>query len=122
MARWPKDSIKLPKLHIHQIISQLHARSDCLQDFRIATQEDDELALFKQTIMTGWPSTIREVPSKIQLYWTFREELTAEDGLVLKGTYIVIPHKKCHQVLSLMHHSELCNSCIDQNIPGLGGC
>ena len=36
-----KDSIKLPKLHIHQIISQLHARSDSLQDLRIATQEDE---------------------------------------------------------------------------------
>ena len=40
-----KDTIKLPKLHIHQIRSQLNARSDSLNDMRIATQEDDELAL-----------------------------------------------------------------------------
>ena len=52
---------------------------------RIVTQEDDELALLKHTIMSGWPSTIREVPSKIQPYWTFREELTVEDGIVLKS-------------------------------------
>ena len=54
-----KDSIKLPKLHIHQISSQLHARNESLQYLRIATQEDDELALLKHTITTGWPSTIR---------------------------------------------------------------
>ena len=35
MARWPKDTIKLPKFHIHQITSALHARSDSLQDIRI---------------------------------------------------------------------------------------
>ena len=48
-----KDTIKLPKLHIHQITSQLNARSDSLNDIRIATQEDDELALLKHTIMHG---------------------------------------------------------------------
>ena len=57
--------MKLPKLHIHQITRQLKARSDSLQDIRIATQEDNDLALHKHTIMSGWPSTTREVPSKI---------------------------------------------------------
>ena len=46
--------------------------SDSLNQMRIATQEDDELALLKHTITHGWPSTIREVPRKIQPYWTFR--------------------------------------------------
>ena len=92
-----KDAIKLPKLHIYQITSQQNAKSDSLQDIRIATQGDDELALFKHTITSGWPSTIKEVPSEIQPYWIFREELTVEDGIVLKGTHTVIPHKK-HQV------------------------
>ena len=35
-----KHTIKLLKLHIHQITSQLNARSDSLNDIRIATQED----------------------------------------------------------------------------------
>ena len=80
-----KDTIELPKLHIYHITSQMNARSASLNDIRIATQEDDELALFKHTIMHGWPSTIREVPSEIQPYWTFREELTVEDSIVLKA-------------------------------------
>ena len=62
---------------------------------RFAKQEDDELALLKHTIIHGWPSTIREVPSEIQAYWTFKEELTVEDGIVLKGIQKVVPYKKC---------------------------
>ena len=61
-----KDTIKLPKLHVHQIINQLQARSNSLHELRIATQEDDELALLKHTLTHVWPSTIREVASKIQ--------------------------------------------------------
>ena len=79
---------------------------------RIATQEDDELAPLKHTIRHGWPSTIREVPSKIQPYWAFREELTIEDVIILKGTWIVIPHKKHEPTLKLIHKGHL----------GLGNC
>ena len=28
---------------------------------------------------------------ELQVYWTFREEMTVEDGLILKATRIVIP-------------------------------
>ena len=103
----PKDAIKLPKLHIHQITSQLHAGSDSLQDIRLTTQEEDEFALLNHTIMAGWPSTFREDPSEIQPYWTFKEELTMEDGIVLQGTHIVIPHKKCQATLNLIHEGHL---------------
>ena len=102
-----KDSIKLPKLHAYLITKQLCARSDSLQQIRIATQEDDELALLKHTITQGWPRTIKEVPSVLQSYWTFREELTKEEGIILMITWIVIPAKKCETVLQLIHEGHL---------------
>ena len=52
-------------------------------------------------------STIKEVPNVFQPYWTFQEELTAEDGLVLKGTRIVIPIKKPEAVLNVIHEGHL---------------
>ena len=94
-----KDTIKLPKLHIYQITNQLSARSDSLNQMGIATQEDD-------TITHGWPNTFREVPSEIQPYWTFREELTIEDGIILKGTQIVVPDKNCEVTHKLIHEGQ----------------
>ena len=94
-----QDSIKLSKLSVYQITSQLNARSDSLQQLREATQADDMLAILKYTINQGWPSSIKDVPSKIQPFWTFQEELTIEDGLILKGTRIVIPSKKQDDIL-----------------------
>ena len=73
-----KDTIKLPRLYAYHNTNQLCARSDSLQQIRIATQEDDALVLLKHTITQGWSSTIKEVPSVLQSYWTFREELTIE--------------------------------------------
>ena len=62
--------------------------------------------------MHGWPSTIKEVPSEIQPYWTFRKELTVEYDNVLKGTWIVVPYKKHQATCKLLHEGHL----------GLGKC
>ena len=102
-----QDSIKLPKVIIYQITSQLNARSDSLQQLCEASQADDTLAILKYTIQKGWPSTIKELPNEIQPYWTFKEELTIEDGLILKRTRIVVPSMKQVEILKLIHEGHL---------------
>ena len=57
--------------------------------------------------MTGWPTNIREIPQILHPYWTFCEELSIEDGLILKGTQIIIPAKKCEVILKQIHDSHL---------------
>ena len=61
----------------------------------------------KHIIQHGWPKTVKEVPQEIQKYWTFCEELTIEDGLILKGTWIVIPDKMREDILKQIHEGHL---------------
>ena len=102
-----KDTIKLPELQVNQITQQLPARSDSLQQLRLSTQTNNELAILKHTIMQGWPKSIKQVPPVLQPFWIFREELTVEDGLILKGTRIIIPNKQCKATLKLIHEGHL---------------
>ena len=57
--------------------------------------------------MTGWPNNIKEIPPILQPYWTFQEELTIEDGLILKGTRIIISSKRQEVILNQIHDSHL---------------
>ena len=102
-----KGSIKLPKLQIYHITQQLPARSDSLHQLRLSLQADDEFALLRHTIMQGWPKSVKKVLPALQPFWTFREELTVEDGLILKGTRIVIPTKQHKAILKLLHKGHL---------------
>ena len=102
-----QDSIKLPKLSVYQITHQHNARSNSLQQLHEASQADDTLAILKYTIQKGWPSSIKELPSEIQPFWTFQEELTIKDGLILKGTKIVVPNMKQAVILKLIHEGHL---------------
>ena len=102
-----QDKIKLPRLKVHLLTTRLSATSDKLQQIRQATQDDDTMALLKHTITFGWPHTVQELPKELQAYWTFREEMTVEDGLILKATRIVIPPSMRESTLHQLHEGHL---------------
>ena len=80
---------------------------DSLQQLRMATQTDVELAILKHTILQGWIKSIKQVPPMSHPFWTFREELTIEDGLILKGTRIIILNNHHKAVSKLIHEGHL---------------
>ena len=102
-----QDKIRLPRLKVHLVTARLSATSDKLQQIRQATQDDDTMALLKHTITYGWPQTMQELPKELQTYWTFREEMTVEDGLILKATRIVIPPSMRESTLHQLHEGHL---------------
>ena len=102
-----KDNIVLPKLKVNAITQQLSNPDDVIQEIRLETTKDDELSLLKYVVTTGWPEQIREVPKEIQPYWTFREELTVENGLLLKSTRIIIPKVMRDRFLNELHTGHL---------------
>ena len=72
--------------------SYVNASPTALSQVRDATSADATMALLRETIANGWPETRSECPETLPPYWTFRDELGVEDGVVLlKGTRIVIP-------------------------------
>ena len=83
-----KDSIKLPKLQVYKIIQQLPASSDSLHQLRLSMQADDELPLLRQTIMQGWPKSIKQVPPELQPFQPFRDEITVVELTHLEGHQI----------------------------------
>ena len=87
--------------------ARLSATSDKLQQIRQATQDDDTMALLKHTITYGWPQTVQELPKELQAYWTFREEMTVENGLILKATRIAIPPSMRESTLQQLHEGHL---------------
>ena len=67
-----QDSIKLSKLNVYQITSQLNARSDSLQQLCEALQAYDTLAILKYTIQKEWPSNIKNSQVKYRYSGHFR--------------------------------------------------
>ena len=102
-----KDTIKLPILQVNQITAHARCTQDRIDRFRQSTVKDDTLALLKHTVQHGWPQTITELPPELHPYWTFREEISIEDGILLKEERIIIPAVDQPDFLQQLHHGHL---------------
>ena len=61
------------------------------------------MLMLKEAIVQGWPKEIRECPLQLHNYWKFRDELSIVDGVVIKGSCIVIPFKYRPKLLCMLH-------------------
>lgn len=53
--------------------------------FRAATAEHPEMQLLKEITLRGWLDEKSAVPTEIQPYWTFRDEITHKSWLMFKA-------------------------------------
>ena len=78
-----------------------------LEQLQRSTGQDDTLQTLRTTILTGWPMQKEEVPFKIREYWSYRDELTVHNGVLFKGSRVVIPQRLEPEVKSRIHSSHL---------------
>ena len=88
---------------IAQVLKVEPTRLEYLQD---ATKSDNELTDLSKLITEGWPDSLQDVPEHLRPYWSFRDELTIMNGLVLKGNRVVIPRSDRHNTLERLHDSH----------------
>ena len=55
-----------------------------LTQIRQATNADSTLCELKVRILKGWPESRRELHKDLQPYWSYRDELSIENGVLLK--------------------------------------
>ena len=87
--------------------AHLNASPSCIQQLKEETAKDEEMSLLKDVIMEGWPEERRECPYPMRKYWNYRDELGVENGIILKGTRIVVPKSLQQEVLAQLHQGHL---------------
>lgn len=98
---------ELPQLDIHFVTRTLPASPTRLQQIREETTNDPTLSTLRDAIYKGWPDKREKCPVVLHEYWNFREELTIEDGIILKGDRIVVPTSLRKEILSIIHQGHL---------------
>ena len=76
------------------------------QLLRDETTQDPLLNELQSIVHTGWPDTIKELPTDIRPYWSFRDELAMESGVLFKGRQILIPQSMQKEILQQLHQGH----------------
>lgn len=54
----------------------------------------------------GWPDSSKKLPSDLRPFYAIRDELTLDNGLVLRGQRFVIPHSLQHYYAKQLHQGH----------------
>lgn len=95
------------ELEVNMITHHLPMSEEKLQKFMAATAEDHEMHLLKAITLTGWPDDKSAVPTEIQPYWRFRDEITHTSGLMFKAAKLIVPHQLRQNMLNKIHEPHL---------------
>ena len=98
---------QLPQLDVHHVTKTIPATAARLQQIREETANDLILSKLLEVVHNGWPDKREKCPQVLHDYWNFREELTIEDGILLKGNRIIIPTTLRQEMLNIVHHGHL---------------
>lgn len=94
------DSIITTKLDL------MNFSNDKQAQIREETSRDPVMRELLQTIYTGWPNHIQQLPTSLREYWNYRDELAIESGIIFKGKQVLIPTPLRADILTQLHYGH----------------
>ena len=88
--------------HVYSIINALPISDKKLRKLQTETTKDDTLQKLKKYVLEGWPPK-KKIDVAIAPYSSYREELSCHDGLLLKGSRIIVPYTLRSEIKSAIH-------------------
>ena len=80
--------------------------ADTLERIRTETSKDPVLSILNSVTMTGWPDERKLVPEEIREFWSYREEITADNGVLFKLDQVIVPSSLRAEMLRKIHKAH----------------
>ena len=101
-----QDRPESEAIPVHLLTEDFPADAASIADFRKATADDTTCSLLMRTVIDGWPDSRKDCHPLLLDYWTYREEISAENGLLFKGYRLIIPESLRNRCLQTIHEGH----------------
>ena len=88
------DDIELDLINFNQTKQEI---------LRTETRRCPIMSTLTETVLEGWPKSIKELPTDIRVFWPFRDTIGIEDGVIFKGKQVIIPASMREDILNQLH-------------------
>ena len=88
---------------VHHIAWSMPISKTRLQELRLATQSDLTLTSLTKTVHEGWPQSKKDCPEQLLDFWSFRQEISEEDGLLYKSHRLIMMYSERLDTLKVLH-------------------
>ena len=102
LSRQPNKS-NCETINLDVKVCHIQFSSEKLSQLKSETLRDETLCKLRDIIVTGWPEERHLLPVSLRPYWSFRDELSVENGLIMKGERLIIPSCMQKEILDKIH-------------------
>ena len=88
---------------MHHITQSAPVSKTRLQELRLATQSDPTLSSLTKTVHKGWPQSKKDCPEQLLDFWSLRQEISEEDGLLYKNHRLIMLYSERLETLKVLH-------------------
>ena len=113
LSRSPNDESEgtndLPEetqVFVDAVLAAIPATEERLEQIRQAQKNDAECQKLLAAVQTGWPAK-QALPSSLKPYHAVAGEITVANGLLLRGSRIIIPSPLRKEILQRIHDGHL---------------
>lgn len=92
-------------IQVNMVMTSLPVSDRKMHEIKVQTDQDEQLSVLKQVILSGWPNNKKECQSLVTDFWNYRDELTVHNGIIMKGQKIVIPKSLRSNMIEIIHGS-----------------
>lgn len=108
LSRAPRASTlqHVNELNDFEVMSVSRVSSSRLDELKRHTAEDKLLQTLSSVIKHGWSIKQHNTPPSISFFFPFRDELTIEEGVVMKGHRLVVPPSQQKAYTDIVHRGH----------------
>lgn len=111
LSRAPRKQVQQEQAtsdELYQVhtVQHLPMTPEKLEQFRAETLADPVLQKLQRTAHNGWPSEKSSVDLAIREYWSVRDEINQQDGILLRGERLIVPSSLRKEMLHRIHESH----------------
>ena len=92
---------------LHHNIHTINFNSECLNIIRGATERNPIHSTLYRLTLNGWPENVRSVPHIAYHFWSYCDQLTVENGVLIKSDRVCIPPELQDRTLYDLHNGHL---------------
>ena len=104
-SRLPNKKTK-EEINLNVRVDFVQFSTEKLTPIHQATKNDPILCELRETILQGWPNTFREISKSLHPYWSYRDQLAIENGILMKSGCIIISKVMQPEILQKIHYDN----------------
>ena len=106
LSRFPSCTENSPII-LHHNIHTINFNSECLNIIRGATERDPIHSTLYRLTLNGWPDNFKTVQHIAHHFWSYHDQLTVENGVLIKSDRVCIPLELQDRTLYDLHDGHL---------------